>query len=127
MQTKLSRRKIADYVAQQLTAGESVETLVMQVAAYLIESRRVREVDLVVRAIEDALMRRSVTVATVTSAQSLDESMRATITQLLNAPTVHLREQVDPAVIGGVRIVTPTSRLDQTIIRKLLALRQAKQ
>ena len=127
MQSKLPRRKIAEYAADQIVAGEPVASVLDEVAAYLIESGRVREQTLVVRAIEDALAESGVVVGDVTSARTLDAQQRAEVKKLIGAREVHLREIVDPTVLGGVLVETPGTKLDATLQRKILALRRAKQ
>jgi F0F1-type ATP synthase delta subunit len=57
--------------------------------------------------------------------KSLAEEAR--IKELVGANSIALRETVDPTVIGGVRVKTPESTLDATIINKLHALKRAKQ
>lgn len=126
MQQKISRRKLALYVADQFTAGASLEQLIREIAAYLIDSRRTGEAELVARAIEDTLAQRGTIIAHVTTAHPLDESLRASIQTLVGAAKLYVDETVDPAVIGGIRIETPGRLLDATMKRKLLALRQAK-
>ena len=127
MQRKIPRRKIAEYAASRITAGDPVATVLDEVAAYLLETGRVREQTLIVRAIEDALARMGDVVANVTTAHPLDAEQRAEVKKLIGAPTVHLREVVNPDVLGGVRLETPGARLDGTLQRKILALRRAKQ
>lgn len=127
MAQKISRRKIANYVADGIVHGEEVSKLLRQAAAYLIDSKRTREADLLTRAIEDALEERGTTIATVTTARSLDDELRGAISALVGAKTVVLREIVDPTVLGGANIETPSSRLDATIKHKLTVLREAKQ
>ena len=127
MQSKLPRRKIAEYAAGQIVAGKPVASVLDEVAAYLIESGRVREQTLVVRAIEDALAESGVVVGDVTSARTLDAQQRAEVKKLIGAREVHLREIVDPTVLGGVLVETPGTKLDATLQRKILALRRAKQ
>lgn len=127
MQNKLPRRKIAEYAAARITAGDPVATVLDEVAAYLLESGRVREQTLVVRAIEDALARMGNVVANVTTAHPLDADQRAEVKKLIGAHNVRLREVVNPDVLGGVRIETPGAKLDATLQRKILALRRAKQ
>ena len=56
MAEKLSRRKIADYAAEQLQAGNN--EVLREIAAYLIESKRQSEADLLVRDIELQLANR---------------------------------------------------------------------
>lgn len=127
MAQKISRRKIANYVADGIVHGEEVSKLLRQAAAYLIDSKRTREADLLTRAIEDALEERGTIIATVTTARSLDDKLRNAISALVDAKTVVLREIVDPTVLGGANIETPSSRLDATIKHKLTVLREAKQ
>ncbi len=126
MHGKLSRRKIAEYVAAKAHNGVVPESVLLEVAAYLYESRRLRETALVVRAIEDALSDRGVTVATVTSARPLDAQLRAAVTTQLGTSEVHLREVVDENVIGGIRLQTPDASYDATLAHKLNGLRAAK-
>jgi F-type H+-transporting ATPase subunit delta len=126
MTTKLSRRKIAQYVAARVRDGQVPASVVQEVAAYLMESRRLRELPLVVRSIEDALAERGVVVATVTSAHVLDETLQRAVKALVGGSTVYLREIVDPSVIGGVRVQTPDASYDGTVQHKLQALRAAK-
>lgn len=126
MQNKLPRRKIADYVAEQYEAGARLADLLDQVAAYLAVEGRLREADLVVRAIEDALAARGIVVASIASAHTLTDAERSAIIKLIDAPRVELRETIEPELLGGVRIETPGRRLDATIQNKLIALRGAK-
>jgi F0F1-type ATP synthase delta subunit len=76
MATRLSRRKIAAYAADKLAAGAASKKVLSEVAAYLIEMRRTREIDLLVRDIEDALEVRGIVVADVTSAYPLTEALK---------------------------------------------------
>lgn len=126
MNGKLSRRKIAEYVVSQLHDGRIPERVIQEVAAYLYETRRIRESTLVVRAIEEALADHGVVVATVTSARPLSEQLREQLVEHLGDATVYLREVVDPSVIGGVRLQTPDAAFDATIAHKLNGLRAAK-
>lgn len=125
MQQKISRRKIAQYVVTSHESGAPLEALMTEVAAYLIATKRTREADLTVRAIEDVLAGRGTVIARVTTAHPLDEQLRREITALVGG-NVSIDEIVDPTVVGGVRIETPGKLLDATLKRKLLALRQAK-
>ncbi len=127
MASRLSRRKIASYVADKLVDGSPKKAVLREVAAYLIMTRRTRELELLVRDIEDLLAERGVVVADVVSAHALTSATRAEIEKLVGvATTLQLREFVDPSVLGGVRIDLPGKRFDGTILRKLTALK-AKQ
>ena len=127
MQSKLSRRKLALYVVASAKDGVIPVGIMKKVAAYLIDTGRTREVELVARAIEDELAEKGTVVATVTSAFPLDEALRMAVEDEIGAQTFALKEVVDPSVLGGVRIDMPGKRLDATLSRKLTMLRSAKQ
>lgn len=123
---KLSRRKLALYAANQVVDGAISATVIAEIAAYLTESGRVRESELVVRAIEDELAARSVVVADVTTAYALTDAEKADIRTLIGSNSVYFRETVDQQIIGGVRVKTPGKMLDATVRTKLQALKRAK-
>lgn len=123
MPTHLSRRKIADYAADQIAAGKDV---IRDLAVLLVADGRTREVELLVRDIEAALSVRGLVIATVTSAHSLGEDIKRAIAELVGSEDLKLREKIDDSVIGGLRIDLPGQRLDDTIKHKLAALRAQK-
>jgi len=127
MAQKISRRKIADYIADRIVRGDEISTALNEAAAYLIDTKRTREAGLLVRAIEDALEARGTTIATVTSARPLDSELKHAISTVVAAKKLVLHEVVDPAVLGGVYIETSSAQLDATIKHKLTVLREAKQ
>lgn len=127
MAARLSRRKIALFVADKLLASKtSADEALRELAAYLVATRRTRELDLIVRDIEEVLADNGIVMANVTSARPLDAAVKAEITKMLDAKEVQLRESVDETLLGGIRIDTPGKRFDGTIRHKLNALR-AKQ
>lgn len=121
--TRLSRRKIARYVAGRLAIGD--ELIIEELAALIIEERRERDIDLLVRDIEDQLAQSGITIATVETAKPLSEAVRQSVRKLLGGD-VRLREEVRPELIGGIRIETPTQELDGTISQKIYALKSRK-
>jgi len=126
MAVRVSRHKMALFVADKLTAGVPARKALQEAAAYLIETGRTREADLLVRDIEDVLEERGIVVADITSATPLDDIARTEIRRMVGASSLQLRETIDASVLGGVRIDMPSRRFDGTIKRKLTALR-AKQ
>lgn len=123
MAIRLSRRKMASYAADELLAGASAPEVLRELAAYLIDTGRTREVELLVRDIEGSLALRGSIVADVTSAHPLTDTLRAEIAALVNGKALQLRESIDASLLGGVRIDMPGKRFDGTIYRKLAALR----
>lgn len=128
MPARLSRRKIAAHYAEQLRLGNKKTP--KELAAYLIETGRVRELDLIVRDIEAALVERGVLLADIASARELSSSAVKEITAYLksqtNASDIHLRTTVDPDLLGGVRITTPGGELDATLRHRLNQLKASK-
>jgi F-type H+-transporting ATPase subunit delta len=125
MATRLSRRKIALHIAEKLLAGVSVATAMKGAAAYLVASGRTREIELLVRDIEDVLADKGVVVTDVTTAFPLTDGIRNEVRTMLGGKA-QLRETIDASVLGGIKIDLPGKQYDATIQRKLTALR-AKQ
>lgn len=127
MAARLSRRKIATFVTDKLLSGNhQAHEVIRELAAYLVTERRTRELDLLVRDIEEKLAANGVVIADIATARPLDGAVKAEIATMLDAKSVHLRESVDETLLGGIRIDTPGQRFDGTIRHKLNALR-AKQ
>lgn len=128
MAQRASRRKIAAQVAERLLAGK--KNAVTELAAYLIETGRVREMDLIVRDIETALAERGVLLADVVSSRKLSSEAEKEVQKYLKnttgARTIHLRETVDSELLGGVRVSIPGSELDSTLRHKLNLLKASK-
>jgi F-type H+-transporting ATPase subunit delta len=126
MAARLSRRKIAQYVTDKLLSGAKLAPVMKEVAAFLVETRRTREFDLLVRDIEGELAAQGIIVADVVSAYPLADELKKQIGELVGAKDLQLRATVDPDVLGGMRINVPGKRFDGTLRHKLTALK-AKQ
>ena len=123
----LSRRRIASYISEQLiVSGESAK-IVNQLAAYLIDTKRTKELEVIIRDIEFELQKRGVVLAEITSATKLSDATHKVIKEFIqsqtNAQDIFLRQFVDPEVLGGVKIDLPGSQLDSTVLRRLTTLR----
>ena len=127
MAQRISRRVLARHVADQLVAGDRV-AIIEQLAAFLVNSRRTEELPLIVRDIEDALAARGLIVADVLSAHELTAEAEEAVKQFLSdaySGTVHMRTEVDPTLLAGVRVRTPNAEFDNTARRKLTILQTA--
>ena len=120
---KLSRRKLAVFVADELQSGDG-EKAVSQAAAYLIETKQKHSVELLVRDIEEILADNGTVVADVTSARKLSEDEKLAIAKLLDAKKLYTRETVDPSVLGGVHIAAGGKRLDSTLKHRIDSLKE---
>src|SRR5262245_19848518 len=123
MASRLSRRKIAAFAVDKLLTGTPKKDVLREIAAYLVDTRRTRELELLVRDIEDALASRGIVVADVVSARPLSDTLKAEVVKLADAKSVQLRETIDESVLGGVRVNLPGQRFDGTIRRKINALK----
>jgi F-type H+-transporting ATPase subunit delta len=126
MAARLSRRKIALNVTQRLLAGEEQKLVMKEVAAFLIDTGRIREIDLLVRDIEGELAESGIVVADVLSAYPLADELKKEVGKMVGAKDLQLRETVDPSVLGGMRINVPGKRYDGTLRHRIAALK-AKQ
>lgn len=77
--------------------------------------------------IEYELAQAGTVVANVTSARTLTPDLRQRLIDYVQAETsarrVMLEESIDPAIIGGVIVRTPTLTLDVSVTTKLKRLR----
>ena len=124
MAGRLSRRALATFVAKELLAGN--DQVIDWLAALLIEERREREADLLVRDIESILADSGQMIVRVDTAHPLDVATKKEIESMFDQHEVHIKETVRPELIGGVKITTPTQSLDRTIAKKLEMLRTAE-
>lgn len=127
MPVRLSRQQLSRYYAKSLLGGADVKKLAMQLAAYLIESGRTKELQMIISDIEYQMSLNGVVIANVTSAHNLDEIAKIALIDFVykhtDARHVHLKERVDPTVLGGIRLKFIGAELDTTIARRLTTLK----
>ena len=124
MTDKLSRQKLATYIADQLKAGNS--DALNQLAAYLVETGRTDEAERIVLSAQELLERDGYVYAEVTTATKLSAEMKTKVADLLQATDIEIKETIDPDVLGGIRVKTPSRLFDATIARRLQNLRESK-
>ena len=127
MPGRLSRRAMAEYIATGLIDGKSKNALLAQLAAYLVETRRTKELELIVRDIEFNLSEKGVVQTTITSAYDLTsetkKALEAFVKSETKASTITVTNIVEPTVLGGVKISIPGRELDQTVAHQLTVLK----
>lgn len=124
MPARLSRRKIARYVAAQVVAGASLKQVLREIAAYLVETGQTRDYELLVRDIEDALARVGVVIADITTAHE-GETVAETVLKSLapHAKQIITRQHTDPDMLGGVLVEFPGTQCDASLRGRLQKLR----
>lgn len=128
MQT-IARRKLAQHAASELLAGKSPKALGQHLAAYLADTGKKADVELLIRDVEAALTARGVSILHVTSARELDDAARR---ELITAATeaeqtkqaVIVSEAIDPELIGGAVVRTSERSLDVSIRGSLQQLKR---
>ena len=127
MAGKLSRRDLATHYVDGLLAGTSVKKLSLELAAYLIESRRTKELNLMIRDIQFHLAERGHLLGTVTTAHELSAEMKKAVEAYAKKKTGAKSLQLDPAVdenlLGGLKLDLPGLELNTTIARQLTILK----
>jgi F-type H+-transporting ATPase subunit delta len=130
---KIARRTLAQHIAEQLRAGAKTQDIANKVAAYLVDHQQTRDVDLLLRDVEEILENEfGIITARVTSARALDDATRKNITATLLAQSdatevIIVDETVDADLIGGVVVETATGVFDSSLkskLRDLAALRK---
>jgi len=128
--SRISRRSLAQFAADQLLAGKPASAVAKKLAAELVESNRAGELEFLCGDIAAELENRGeLAVANVTAANELTPELRQALTLQVKKATgvkeVILNEQVDKSVLGGARIETSGHIWDHTLARKLSLLKEA--
>ena len=128
--SKVSRRSLAQYAADQLIAGQEASQLAKYLAAALQDSAKSSEYELLIEDIMWELENRGLlAVGKVTSANPLSQSSRRQLNDQLKTATkvkaVVLNESVDESLLGGLRVETAAKIWDNSIRKKLSDLREA--
>lgn len=127
MPGRISRRSIAEYIANGLIDGKNKKTLFQELAGFLLESKRTKELDMIVSDIEAQLADRGIVLAAVISASELSAETKNALEKFVKEKTdakqVSLETTIDPTVLGGVKISVPGYELDQTVAHQLTVLK----
>ena len=123
MSNRLSRKKIAEYIAQSITAKSDQGPVLVMVAGYLIANQRVKEIDLIMDEVYYELQSYGIVNAQVSTREKLLAETRSNLMSFISEQTgaknVLLDEITDPSIIGGMRLKLPRVALDSTINNKL--------
>jgi len=126
--SKLPRHELAAILAERL--GELPEKrLAQEVAAYLLAERRTGELDSLLRDIMQYRADHGIVEVTAVSAHELTGQTRREIEAQVHelyphATKVIISTQLEPSVIGGVRVELANQQLDLSIRAKLNRFKQ---
>ena len=127
--SKISRRSLASYGADQLMADKPAKAVAKQLVSVLAEQDSLNEAVFLVDDISWELEnQRALAVGKVTSAQPLSAKIQAELKAQIKKATgvkeVLLDSDIDKSVIGGIRLETSSQVWDSTVSRKLSELRE---
>ncbi len=127
-----SRSKLARYIADQLKAGAKADKLADSVSSYLIEVGKTADLNSLLRDIvEESARQNGRLEVTAVSAFPLTDSEKKEIERLgrehyPSTRKVTIHNELDPELIGGVRVLFPHDQLDLSVRTKLNNLARAR-
>lgn len=124
-----SRRQLAQYAVDEMLAKRSTTDLSAHLAASLVASDRQKDIELLLSDIDQVLEERGLlATAHLTSAYALTEKLKTELISQLkkvtNTKQVVVFEEVDKAVIGGIKVETAARSWDRTIRRTLNRIKE---
>ena len=122
---KLTRAQLADFII-----SNDSKDAAKQVAGYLVANGRSKEVDLVIREVEARLEKDGRAVARVQSARKLSADEQRNIIKMLKSQnsdinSVEIINEIDPSLVGGVVVRTPSTEVDVSIRGRLNRMKRA--
>jgi len=127
MARRVSRRVLAEYVAEVIVGGGDMPLTTQQLAAHLVVTRRTKELDMIMRDVSFILADKGIVSGTVISAyelaQETKKAIQSYVADVSKAKSISLSYQLDQAVIGGYKVSLPGSQIDRTISHQLTQLK----
>lgn len=119
-----SRHQLAEAIGKRSLRVSNSKKLAAQVAAYLLETNQTASLESLLRDVMAYRAEHGVVEARAVSAHELSGEVRRQIRLILQDQYPAMKEslvdsEIDPAVIGGVRIELPGEQLDATVAAKL--------
>ena len=126
---KQARRDIAKVLAEQTLGRINSKTFSEQIAAYLLAERRTADLEPLLRDIMEYRAEHGIIEVIAVSAHALTDTVRIDITKQVkthfpDAKQIIISEELDPTVVGGVRLEFPAQQLDLTVRAKLSRFKQ---
>lgn len=123
---KLTNTKLAEIFWEMLASGKNKQIVANQIAAYLIENRRTKDLKTISRIMRQINYSKTGQIEiTATSKYPLTQDIKDLVTKLFNAKTAKFTQISSAGTIGGARFKTDGMRVDLTHRNKLNNLRYA--
>lgn len=120
----ISRRHLAEVIAERTLHVRDTKKLAREVAAYLLDTGQTAQLESLLRDVMEYRAEHGVVEAQAISAHELTPTVIRELQQILKAEhpqakSVHVIPKLDPAVVGGVRLQMANEQLDLTVRGKL--------
>ncbi len=120
----MHRHELTEVIGERTLHIRDVRTLAGAIASYLLEERRTGDLESLIRDIMQYRIEHGVVEANIVSAHELPGYVIEDVKDILKHEYPHAKEleldsQIDPSVIGGLRIELPNQHLDMTVRAKL--------
>ncbi len=126
---KTSRARIASTISDMTLKGGNRKAISQQIAAYLISERRVKDLDSLMRDVQNDWAKAGYLEVIAASSHPLTASSKADISARVkklypDTKQIIITEVHDAKVLGGVRLSLPNQQLDLSIEAKLNKFKQ---
>lgn len=120
----ISRRHLAEVVAERTMHVRDSRKLAQEVAAYLLDTHHTYEIESLIRDVMEYRARHGIVEAVAVSAHELNRDVIRDIEAILkkqypHAKHVHVSSRIDENVVGGVRVELANEQLDLTVREKI--------
>lgn len=126
---KVPRHILAEAIARKTMKLSDPDLLAREIAAYLIEQRRISELEPILRDILQYRADHGVLEAEVVTAHDVQPHVLAEVEQLLQAAYPHTKQvhvigRGDSSIIGGLRVDMANEQLDMSVAHKLATFKR---
>ena len=126
---KLPRHQIAKVLAEQSLGRIDSKTFSEQIASYLLAERRTADLEPLMRDIMQYRADHGIVEVVAVSAHPLTDGVRRDIerqikSQVADAKQIIIAEEIDPTIVGGIRLELPNQQLDLSIRATLNRFKQ---
>lgn len=127
--TKVPRHQIAAVLAERSLGRVDAKSLSDQIAAYLLQERRTAELEPLLRDIMQYRADHGIVEVIAVSAHPLSAAVRSDIERRVksvfpDATQVIISEELQPDIVGGVRLELPNQQFDLSIRAQLSRFKQ---
>ena len=119
-----SRQHLAEIIAEKTLHNFDKKKLSQEIAAYLLSTGETQELESLIRDIIEYRATKGVVEAIAVSAHPLDNKVIKELESLVKQEYSHVKsvkvdQELDPQLIGGVRLELPGEELDTTVRTRL--------